>query len=271
MRVAWIQGCSVMVAAALALLLGSPLRAADQTGVRTAAEELGSRTKATDAPAGAPKGLSDSAVRVMSTFALSILPDQVPDGTGGKMKLDKSDPNKYLIPLDDARGVIKVATRSAYAEACNLPELEKSNFDALMRNEQARLVWSTEQMLFIQALHTFATSYFAGNVKITEQPDDPAAAKDAPAKGERRRRRSQACRAGGDHYGQEAPLLAGAKGEGNPGDWRLRGGRGSAGHSGRASGRGPGGGSDPAPGRASGRNACASARRRQLTLSKHCV
>jgi hypothetical protein len=170
-----------MVAVALALLLGSPLRAADQTGVRTAAEELGSRTKAPDAPAGAPKGLSDSAVRVMSTFALSILPDQVPDGTGGKMKLDKSDPNKYLIPLDDARGVIKVATRSAYAEACNLPALEKSNFDALMRNEQARLVWSTEQMLFIQALHTFATSYFAGNVKITEQPDDPAAAKDAPA------------------------------------------------------------------------------------------
>jgi hypothetical protein len=181
MRVAWIQGCSVMVAAALALLLGSPLRAADQPGVRTAAEELGSRTKTPDAPAGAPKGLSDSAVRVMSTFALSILPDQIPDGTGGKMKLDKSDPNKYLIPLDDARGVIKVATRSAYAEACNLPALEKSNFDALMRNEQARLVWSTQQMLFIQALHTFATSYFAGNVKITEQPDDPAAAKDAAA------------------------------------------------------------------------------------------
>lgn len=181
MRVAWIQSCSVMVAAALALLVAAPLRAADQAGVRTAAEELGSRTKTPEAPAGAPKGLSDSAVRVMSTFALSILPDQVPDGTGGKMKLDKSDPNKYLIPLDDARGVIKVATRSAYAEACNLPELEKANFDALMRNEQARLVWSTEQMLFIQALHTFATSYFAGNVKITEQPDDTAAAKDAPA------------------------------------------------------------------------------------------
>jgi hypothetical protein len=182
MRVAWIQGCTVVVAAALALLLAAPLRAADETGVRTAAEELGSRTKTPDAPAGAPKGLSDSAVRVMSTFALSILPDEIPNGSGGKMKLDKSDPNKYLIPLDDARAVIKVATRSAYAEACGLRELEKANFETLVRAEQARLVWSKEQMMFIEALHTFATSYFAGNVKITEQPaDDAAAAKDAPA------------------------------------------------------------------------------------------
>ena len=186
MRVTWIQASTAVVAAVLALLLGGPLRAANETGVRTVAEELGSRTKTPDALAGAPKGLSDSAVRVMSTFALSILPDEISNRNGSKTKLDKSDPNKFLIPLDDARAVIKVATRSAYAEACNLPELLKANFNALVRNEQARLVWSTEQMRFIEALHTFATSYFAGNVKITEQPaDDTAAAKDtapAPAK-----------------------------------------------------------------------------------------
>jgi hypothetical protein len=43
-------------------------------------------------------------------------------------------------------------------------------------------VWSKEQMMFIQALHTFSTSYFAGNVKITEQADTPAAAKSEAAK-----------------------------------------------------------------------------------------
>ena len=31
--------------------------------------------------------------------------------------------------------------------------------------------WTAEQMMFMHALHTFATSYFAGNVKITEQAD----------------------------------------------------------------------------------------------------
>jgi hypothetical protein len=107
----------------------------------------------------------------MSTFALSILPDEVPDPSGEMVRLDKSDPNKYLIPLDDARRVIRVATRSAYAEVCQLFELEKANFDAMIRTERMR-AWTAEQMMFMHALHTFATSYFAGNVKITTQVEE---------------------------------------------------------------------------------------------------
>jgi hypothetical protein len=110
-------------------------------------------------------------VRVMSTSALSILPDQVPAANGKMIKLDKSDPNKYLIPLDDARRVIRVATRSAYAEVCQLLDLEKANFEAMTRSERTH-GWTLDQMMFIKALHTFATSYFAGNVKITEQADN---------------------------------------------------------------------------------------------------
>jgi hypothetical protein len=174
MRVARIQGSGAALAAALTLLTGAPLNAADQAGVHYVAEELGNRTKPAGPAQGAPKGLSDSAVRVMSTFALSIVPDQVPAGPGGQMvKLDKSDPNKYLIPIEDARQIIRVATRSAYAEVCQLPELEKANFDAMIRSEKLR-GWTAQQMMFIHALHTFATSYFAGNVKITESDADPS-------------------------------------------------------------------------------------------------
>ena len=137
MRVAWIHWGGAALTAALTLLAGAPLNAADEGSVHYVAEELGNRTKAPEAEQAAPKGLSDSAVRVMSTFALSILPDQVPDPSGEMVKLDKSDPNKYLIPLDDARRVICVATRSAYAEVCQLFELEKANFDAMIRTESA--------------------------------------------------------------------------------------------------------------------------------------
>ena len=174
MRVAWIHWGGAAFTAALTLLAGAPLNAADEGSVHYVAEELGNRTKAPEAEQTAPKGLSDSAVRVMSTFALSILPDQVPDPSGEMVKLDKSDPNKYLIPLDDARRVIRVATRSAYAEVCQLFELEKANFDAMIRTERMR-AWTAEQMMFMHALHTFATSYFAGNVKITEQADNAKA------------------------------------------------------------------------------------------------
>jgi hypothetical protein len=152
-------------------LAGAPLHAADEGTVHYVAEDLGNRTKAPEAEQSTSKGLSDSAVRVMSTFALSILPDQVPDPSGEMVKLDKSDPNKYLIPLDDARRVIRVATRSAYAEVCQLYDLEKANFDAMIRTERMR-AWTAEQMMFMHALHTFATSYFAGNVKITTKVEE---------------------------------------------------------------------------------------------------
>lgn len=180
MRVAWTKWSAAALAAALGLLLGGPLRATDETGVHYVAEELGSRTKTAEASEDAPKDkLSDSAVRVMSTYALSILPEEVPTKSGEKVKLDKSDPTKFLIPLDDARRVIRVATRSAYAEVCNLPELEKANFETMIQGERARNTWSAEQMMFINALHTFATSYFAGNVTITQAPADGSAAANA--------------------------------------------------------------------------------------------
>ena len=167
MRVAWIYWSGAAFTVALLLQAGAPLNAADEGTVHYVAEELGNRTKAPEAEEAAPKGLSDSAVRVMSTFALSVLPDKVPDANGEMVKLDKADPNKYLVPIEDARRVIRVATRSAYAEVCGLLELEKDNFQAMIRTERMR-AWTAEQMMFIHALHTFATSYFAGNVKITD-------------------------------------------------------------------------------------------------------
>ena len=172
MRAAWIGWGAGALTAVLTLLSGGPLKAADETGVHYVAEELGNRTKTPETSEGAAKDkLSDSAVRVMLTFAISILPDEIPSKSGKMVKLDKSDPSKYLIPLDDARRVIRVATRSAYAEVCGLPEFEKANFETMLRSEQARQTWSTDQMRFIQVLHTFATSYFAGNVKITEESE----------------------------------------------------------------------------------------------------
>ena len=49
MRVAWIQGSGAALTAALTLLAGAPLNAADGTGVHYVAEELGNRTKPADA------------------------------------------------------------------------------------------------------------------------------------------------------------------------------------------------------------------------------
>ena len=171
MHMAWFQWGGAATAAVLALLTAAPLRAADDSGMRPVAEELGQRAAAA-APEGQQKGgLSDSAVRVLMTYAFSFIPEEKPGPDGKAVKVDKSDPNKFLLPNDDARRVIRAATRSAYAEACELPELAKANYQTLIKSEEARKVWSEQQLLMVYALHMFSASYFAGGVKISEAPE----------------------------------------------------------------------------------------------------
>ena len=162
------------VAVVLVLSAGTPLKAADEAAVRPAAEELGQRAAI---PQGQQKGgLSDSAVRVLMGYAFSVIPEQQAGPDGTQVKLDKSDPNKFLIPSEDARRIIRAATRSAYAEACELPDLAQANYQALMRSEGAKKTWTEPQLLMVNALYLFSASYFAGNVKITDDGQAPAGA-----------------------------------------------------------------------------------------------
>jgi len=177
MKVAWIQWGGAACGAVLALMMSVPVQAADSV-TAVAAEELDRRSKEAGQNQGAQKGMSDSGVRVLMTYAFSVIPEESP-GPGGKpIKVDKADPNKYFIPTDDARRVIRAATRSAYAEVCKLPDLVRKNYETLMKGEEARKVWTPEQLVMINTLHMFAVSYFTGNIKITtkEIDEQPASA-----------------------------------------------------------------------------------------------
>jgi hypothetical protein len=174
MRFAWLHLGAAATAGVLALLAGEPLNAADAPGMRPVAEELGQRAAAAAPEAQQKSGLSESAVRVLMTYAFSIIPDTQNGPDGKPVKVDKSDPNVFLLPVDDARRVIRAATRSAYAEACELEDLARANYMALMKSEQVKNTWSEPQLLMINALHMFSASYFSGNAKITEVPDEGA-------------------------------------------------------------------------------------------------
>ena len=197
MKIEWIQLGGAASAVVLALLMSAPVRAADNTAdtAAVAAEELDKRSKQAKGTQGESKGMSDSAVRVLMTYAFSIIPDEAKGPDGKPVKTDKSDPKPFLIPNDDARRVIRAATRAAYAEVCDLPELGRANFETLMKGEEDRGSWSPQQLHMINALYLFSVSYFTGNIKITakEQPDAAAAAptggvstaaKEAPPAGE---------------------------------------------------------------------------------------
>jgi len=182
MRVAWVQLGGAASAVVLALLMSAPVRAADTSGVTAvAAEELDKRSKQAEASQGQSGGMSDSSVRVLMTYAFSLIPETTPGPDGKPLPVDKSDANKFVIPGEDARLVIRAATRSAYADVCGLPDLAQANYQAMMTAEEAKKSWSREQLLMINALHLFAVSYFTGNATIIEEPgttDEPAAAAD---------------------------------------------------------------------------------------------
>jgi hypothetical protein len=183
MQMAWIQWGGTATAALLTLLAGEPSWAADQSAVRPVAEELGQRAAAASPEAQQKGGLSDSGVRVLMTYAFSIIPDSQTDAKGNVIKVDKSDPKLFIIPTDDARRVIRAATRSAYAEACQLVELAQENYKAMMKTEMAKRVWSEQQLQMISALHMFSASYFAGNAKISETPDEAATTGESSGQG----------------------------------------------------------------------------------------
>ena len=53
-----------------------------------------------------------------------------------------------------------------------------------MKGEEAKKIWSQDQMLLINALHMFSVSYFTGSIKITTTEEPEGAPAKPPANGD---------------------------------------------------------------------------------------
>lgn len=115
--------------------------------------------------------LSDKTVDTIARFALATIPSEIKEPDGTVLKIDKENPEAILIPIDDARRVIRVARLSAHAQLCELPQLQAQNYLTMMRQERAKEKWSKEQLLFINRLHLFTVMWLAGNVKFVDKGD----------------------------------------------------------------------------------------------------
>lgn len=173
MRIAWAKLGGVVGTILVPLCGASALAVAQTTDGRAgmttlAAEELTQRSKPAPQKSG---GLSDRGVRTMSIYASTLIPDRIKGPDGTMIDIDKSDPAKFLIPMDSARRVIQAATRSAYADVCDLPELGKANFQTMLATEKSQHEWTQEQIVMIETLHLFATSFFAGKAAVPVERD----------------------------------------------------------------------------------------------------
>lgn len=120
------------------------------------------------------KGLTESQVRVMLGLAWSVVPEEYQDPEGNTVKVDKGNPNRYLVPVTDARRIIRAASRTAYAHICDLKDHQRSNYLAMMRAERKEHNWTTDQLMFINTLHLFAVMQMTGGVTIEDAEPEPA-------------------------------------------------------------------------------------------------
>jgi hypothetical protein len=142
-------------------------KAAPKADKQAATEKSAAEKPAAGQPA--QEELSPKSVRLISGFALSTIPSEIKQPDGTVIKIDRSNVDNIVVPMDDARRVIMTARNSAHAQVCDLPELQAENYLAMMRAEQAKKKWSKEQMLFINRLHLFTVMWLTGNVRFMEK------------------------------------------------------------------------------------------------------
>jgi len=123
------------------------------------------------------KNPNDRTVRVIMGWAFAAVPETI-RRDGKDVKLNRSNPKDFYIPVEDARRVIRVAMRSANAEVCDLTDLQINNFRKMMANEKALGKWSANQIIFIKHLHIATGLVISGKFtagKEAKNKDDASA------------------------------------------------------------------------------------------------
>ena len=114
------------------------------------------------------KQLSEKAVKYLMSLTWAIMPDKIKGKGGKEVAIDKNKRSESQVPLGDARRVIMVARRSAHAQICKMPKLQKSNYRTMMKLEIIKKKWSRKQIVYLNQLHLFTVMWLTGNVTISE-------------------------------------------------------------------------------------------------------
>ena len=116
--------------------------------------------------------LSDKTVTWLMHAAFGMLPDKFTTAEQKVITIDHTKPDDYLIPLEDAREVVKIGWNSARAQACHLLDKQRDNYQALVKHQTDAGKWNDKQLLYIKQLHLFVVQFGTGSVKITQIGDD---------------------------------------------------------------------------------------------------
>jgi hypothetical protein len=117
------------------------------------------------------KELSEKSVRLLMEYAWALTPPKFTAPDGKVIEVNKAKRNEVVVPVETAREVIQVARLTAYAQLCELPEEQRANYQTLMRREEAKSVWTPQQLLYINQLHLFTVMTLTGKVAIVDNKE----------------------------------------------------------------------------------------------------
>lgn len=115
------------------------------------------------------KELSEKSVRVFMEYAWTLVPGQFTLPSGKVIKIDKKKKNEVVVPIADAREIIRVGRMSAHAQICDLAEDQVLNYRSLMKRQSVKKKWSDQQMVFINQLHLTTVMLLTGKIKVVEK------------------------------------------------------------------------------------------------------
>ncbi len=122
-------------------------------------------------PASAQEEMSEKSVKTVMEYAWLQLPAQYTTKDGKTIITDKKNRDAAVVPLEEAREIIKAGYRSAHAQICELKEDQILNRNSLVRREAEKKKWNDQQMLYIQQLHLTTVMLMTGTVKVVEKID----------------------------------------------------------------------------------------------------
>lgn len=113
---------------------------------------------------------SEKVIKMLTTMAYSNVPGKIKDKKSGKeVIIDKKKPNTILVPIEDARRVIKVGYVSGQAQNCGLEAYQIANYQTMMNVERKKKKWTPGQLLFINRLHLMTVMMTTGQVRVSEK------------------------------------------------------------------------------------------------------
>src|SRR3990172_1383863 len=127
---------------------------------------------ATTASAAAAEELSEKSVQVFMEYAWQLTPQQYSKKDGTVIVVDKKKKETVLVPVDEAREVIRVGRISAHAQVCNIPDDQQLNYRSLMKRELDKKKWTDQQLLYISQLHLTTVMLLTGKIKLVEKDGD---------------------------------------------------------------------------------------------------